>query len=53
VTGAIALARAVSHSDGLLLLLASLASGLLMVAGVTLLRLLRRLDGTLSLGSRP
>ena len=50
VTGATAFAAAVSHRQGLLLLLASLASGLLVVAGVTLLRLLRRLDGSPSMG---
>jgi hypothetical protein len=34
-----------SHDDGTLLLFASLALALLMVASLTLLRLLRRLEG--------
>jgi hypothetical protein len=53
VVGAIVLSQAVSDRSGLRLLLASLASGLLMVSGLALLRLLRRLDATPDVGSRP
>jgi hypothetical protein len=53
VTGATALAPASGHSQGLLLLFASLASAVLMFASLTLLRLLRRLGGTVSMGSGP
>src|SRR5262249_53751281 len=53
VTGAAALAPASGHSRGLMLLLASLASAVLMFASLTLLRLVKRFGGTLSAGSRP
>jgi cytoskeletal protein RodZ len=53
VVGATVLAPATSDRSGLRLLLASLASGLLMVSGLALLRLLKRLDATPHMGSRP
>jgi hypothetical protein len=53
VVGATVLAPATSDRSGLRLLLASLASGLLMVSGLALLRLLKRLDATPHVGSRP
>jgi hypothetical protein len=52
VVGATVLAPATSDREGLRLLLASLASGLLMVSGLALLRLLKRLDTTPHVGSR-
>jgi FtsZ-interacting cell division protein ZipA len=53
VVGATVLSPATSDRSGLRLLLASLASGLLMVSGLALLRLLKRLDATPHVGSRP
>jgi hypothetical protein len=53
VTGATAVAPASGRRQGLLLLLASLASAVLMLASLTLLRLVKRLGGTLSAGSSP
>jgi hypothetical protein len=61
VTGATAIAPASghpiapasSHHHGLLLLLGSLASAVLMLASLTLLRLVKRVDRTLSAGSSP
>jgi hypothetical protein len=53
VVGATVLSPVTSDRSGLRLLLASLASGLLMVSGLALLRLLRRLDATPHVGLRP
>jgi hypothetical protein len=53
LVGATVLSPATSDRSGLRLLLASLASGLLMVSGLALLRLLKRLDATPHVGSRP
>jgi hypothetical protein len=53
VTGAIAIAPPSGHRHGLLLLLASLASAVLMLASLTLLRLVKRRGGTLSAGWSP
>jgi FtsZ-interacting cell division protein ZipA len=53
VVGATVLSRVTSDRSGLRLLLASLASGLLMLSGLALLRLLKGLDATPQVGSRP
>jgi hypothetical protein len=53
LVGATVLAPASSNRHGLLLLLASLASALLVFSGLALLRLLKRLDATPHLGSPP
>jgi hypothetical protein len=53
VVGATVLSRVTSDRSGLRLLLASLASGLLMLSGLALLRLLKGLDATPHVGSRP
>jgi hypothetical protein len=53
VTGATAVAPASGHSQGLLLLLAAIALAVLMLASLTLLGLVKRLNGTLSAGTRP
>jgi hypothetical protein len=53
LVGATVLAPASSNRHGLLLLLASLASALLVFSGLGLLRLLKRLDASPHLGSPP
>jgi hypothetical protein len=53
LVGAVVLAPVTSDRPGLLLLLASLASALLMFSGLALLRLLKRLDATPDVGSQP
>ena len=53
LVGATVLAPVTSDRPGLGLLLASLAAGLLVVSGLALLRLLKRLDATPDEGSRP
>jgi hypothetical protein len=51
VTGATAIVPASGHRHGLLLLIASLASAVLMLASLAVLRVVKRRSGTLPAGS--